>query len=44
MQIGTANYRNPGTGENIVDQLNQEINDSKWESVKEMIGKVKTLS
>ena len=33
VQIGTANYRNPGTGENIVDQLNQEINDSKWESV-----------
>ena len=44
VQIGTANYRNPGTGENIVDQLNQEISDSKWESVKEMIGKVKTLS
>ena len=44
VQIGTANYRNPGTGENIVDQLNQEINDSKWESAKEMIGKVKTLS
>ena len=43
VQIGTANYRNPGTGENIVDQLNQEISDSKWESVKEMIGKVKTL-
>ena len=44
VQIGTANYRNPGTGENIVDQLNQEINDSRWESIKEMIGKVKTLS
>lgn len=44
VQIGTANYRNPGTGENIVDQLNQEISDSKWESVKEMIGKVKKLS
>ena len=44
VQIGTANYRNPGTGENIVDQLNQEISDSKWESVKEMIGKVETLS
>ena len=44
VQIGTANYRNPGTGENIVDQLNQEISESKWESVKEMIGKVKTLS
>ena len=44
VQIGTANYRNPGTGENIVDQLNQEISDSKWESAKEMIGKVKTLS
>ena len=33
VQIGTANYRNPGTGENIVDQLNQEISESKWESV-----------
>ena len=44
VQIGTANYRNPGTGENIVDQLNQEISDSKWESVKEMMGKVETLS
>ena len=44
VQIGTANYRNPGTGENIVDQLNQEISDSKWESVKEMIGKVETVS
>ena len=44
IQIGTANYRNPATGENIIDQLNQEISDSKWESVKEMIGKVKTLS
>ena len=44
IQIGTANYRNPATGENIIDQLNQEISDSKWESVKEMIGKGKTLS
>ncbi len=44
VQIGTANYRNPGTGENIVDQLNQEIESSKWKSVKEMIGKVQTLS
>ena len=44
VQIGTANYRNPGTGENIVDQLNQEIDSSRWKSVKEMIGKVQTLS
>ena len=44
VQIGTANYRNPGTGENIVDQLNQEIESSKWKSAKEMIGKVQTLS
>ena len=44
VQIGTANYRNPGTGENIVDQLNQEIDYSKWKSAKEMIGKVQTLS
>ena len=44
VQIGTANYRNPGTGEEIIDKLNQSIENSKWDSVKNMIGKVKLLS
>ena len=44
VQIGTANYRNPGTGENIVNQLNNGIQESKWESTKDMIGKVETHS
>jgi dihydroorotate dehydrogenase (NAD+) catalytic subunit len=44
VQIGTANYRNPGTGEGIIDKLNQSIENSKWDSVKNMIGKVKLLS
>ena len=44
VQIGTANYRDPGTGEGIIDELNQLIENSKWDSVKNMIGKVKLLS
>ena len=44
VQIGTANYRDPGTGEGIIDKLNQSIENSKWDSVKNMIGKVKLLS
>ena len=44
VQIGTANYRNPGTGENIVNQLNSGIEESKWESIIDMIGKVETHS
>tara|TARA_B100000586_G_scaffold44841_1_gene29091 strand:+ start:2109 stop:3050 length:942 start_codon:yes stop_codon:yes gene_type:complete len=44
VQIGTANYRDPGTGEGIIDELNQSIENSKWDSVKNMIGKVKLLS
>ena len=44
VQIGTANYRDPGTGEGIIDDLNQSIENSKWDSVKDMIGKVKLLS
>jgi len=44
VQIGTANYRDPGAGEGIIDELNQLIENSKWDSVKNMIGKVKLLS
>jgi dihydroorotate dehydrogenase (NAD+) catalytic subunit len=44
VQIGTANYRDPGTGVGIIDDLNQSIENSKWDSVKDMIGKAKLLS
>ena len=40
VQVGTANYRNPGIGENIVDSLNRWIEKSKWDSIDDMIGKV----
>lgn len=44
VQIGTANYRDPGTGEGIIDELNQTVENSKWDSVKDMVGKAKLLS
>ena len=40
VQLGTANYRNPGIGENMVDSLNRWIEKSKWDSIDDMIGKV----
>ena len=40
VQVGTANYRNPGIGENMVDSLNKWIKKSKWDSIDDMIGKV----
>ena len=40
VQVGTANYRNPGIGENMVDSLNKWIEKSKWDSIDDMIGKV----
>ena len=40
VQVGTANYRNPGIGENMVDSLNKWIEKSKWDSISDMIGKV----
>ena len=40
VQVGTANYRNPGIGEDMVDSLNKWIEQSKWNSVADMIGKV----
>ena len=40
VQVGTANYRNPGIGENMVDSLNRWIEKSKWDSIDDMIGKV----
>ena len=40
VQVGTANYRNPGIGENMVDSLNKWIEKSKWDTIGDMIGKV----
>ena len=40
VQVGTANYRNPGIGEDMIDSLNKWIEQSKWNSVADMIGKV----
>ena len=40
VQVGTANYRNPGIGENMVDSLNKWIEKSKWDSIDDMIAKV----
>ena len=40
VQVGTANYRNPGIGENMVDSLNKWIEKSKWDSIADMTGKV----
>ena len=40
VQVGTANYRNPGIGENMVDSLNKWIEKSIWDSIDDMIGKV----
>jgi len=42
VQVGTANFRNPGTGENLIDMINAYVADSNWKMLVEMIGKVKT--
>jgi len=42
VQVGTANFRNPGTGEDLVDMINTYVGESNWKSLDEMIGKVKT--
>lgn len=42
VQVGTANFRNPGIGEDILSQLELIISDSKWDSASEMVGKVIT--
>ena len=40
VQVGTANYRDPGIGEDIIDGLTQFIGQSNWKSSADMIGKV----
>ena len=42
VQVGTANFRNPGTGEDLIDMINTYVQESNWKSLNEMIGKVKT--
>jgi dihydroorotate dehydrogenase (NAD+) catalytic subunit len=40
VQVGTANYRNPGVGEGIIDSISTYIAESNWNTSVEMIGKV----
>ena len=40
VQVGTANYRNPGVGENLIDSISPYIAESNWNTLVEMIGKV----
>ena len=40
VQVGTANYRNPGVGEDIIDSISTYIAGSNWNTSVEMIGKV----
>ena len=42
VQVGTANFRNPGTGEDLIDMINTYVQESNWKSLNEIIGKVKT--
>ena len=44
VQVGTANFRNPGTGEDLIDMINTYVGESNWKSLDEMIGKVETLN
>ena len=40
VQVGTANYRNPGVGEDLIDSISTYIAESNWNTFVEMIGKV----
>jgi dihydroorotate dehydrogenase len=40
VQVGTANFRNPGTGEDLIDMIDTYVAGSNWKSLVEMIGKV----
>ncbi len=44
VQVGTANFRNPGTGQNLIDMINAYVGESDWKTLVEMIGKVKTYN
>ena len=40
VEVGTANYRNPGVGEDLIDSISTYIAESNWNTLVEMIGKV----
>ena len=44
VQVGTANYRDPGIGEDIIDSLDSFINQTNRKSATDLIGSVRTLS
>ena len=44
VQVGTANYRNPGIGQDIIDAFSKYISQSNWKSSADMIGKVQTYN
>ena len=44
VQVGTANFRNPGIGENILDSLDSFLQNSNRTSAAELIGSVRSHS
>lgn len=44
VQVGTANFRNPGIGENIMDSLESFLQESNRSSAAELIGSVRSHS
>jgi dihydroorotate dehydrogenase len=44
VQVGTANFRNPGIGENILDSFDSFLDKTNRDSAFELIGSVKTHS
>lgn len=44
VQVGTANFRNPGIGENILDSLDSFLQNSNRASAAELIGSVRSHS
>jgi dihydroorotate dehydrogenase (NAD+) catalytic subunit len=42
VQVGTANYRDPGISENIIDSLKNILNESNRKVAADLIGSVQT--
>jgi dihydroorotate dehydrogenase (NAD+) catalytic subunit len=42
VQIGTANYRDPGIAEKILNDLNDYLDEQNLNSITSLIGAVKT--
>jgi dihydroorotate dehydrogenase (NAD+) catalytic subunit len=42
VQIGTANYRDPGIAEKIINDLNDYLDEQNSNSITSLIGAVKT--